>query len=263
MKIIVLLKQTPDTEAQIKVTSDGKNIDTTGMKYIINPYDEHAIEEALQLKDKDASCEVILLSYADDSVKERMLKGLAMGADRAIQIRNEELKEIDSLTLSSILVAAIQQENPDIIFCGKQGIDDDNMHVPVMIAELLAWPHVNVVNKIEYREKELMVSREVEGGQVETFTVSLPCVLGAHKSLNTPRYANLPGIMKAKKKPFEQKNLSDLGLNALALQSSIQTTVDSYKLPQKKPEGKIFRDEELQTMVDKLVEHLRTESKVL
>lgn len=263
MKIIVLLKQTPDTEAQIKITSDGKNLDTTGLKYIINPYDEYAIEEALQIKDKDPSSEVVLLSYADDSVKERMLKGLAMGADRAIQIKNEELKEIDSLTLSNILAAAIQKENPDIVFCGKQGIDDDNMHVPVMVAELLAWPHVNVVNKIEYQEKELVVSREVEGGQVESFTVSLPCVLGAHKSLNTPRYAALTGIMKAKKKPFEQKTLSDLGLNALTLQSSLQTTVDSYKLPPKKLEGKIFKGDELHTMVDKLVEHLRTEAKVL
>lgn len=263
MKILVLLKQTPDTEAQIKITSDGKNLDTTGTKYIINPYDEYAIEEALKLKANKGSGEVVLMSYADDSVKERMLKGLAMGADRAIQVKNEELPQADSLSLSNILSAAIKQENPDIIFCGKQGIDDDNMHVPVMVAELLSWPHVNVVNKIDYNDKELTASREVEGGQVETFKVSLPCVIGAHKSLNTPRYASLPGIMKAKKKPFEQKSLSDLGLDASVLQSSLQTTVSGFKLPPKKPEGKLFKDEDLQVMVDKVVDHLRTEAKVL
>lgn len=264
MKILVLLKQTPDTEAQIKISGDQKSLETSSLKYIINPYDEHAIEEALQLKTKAASSEVVLLSLANDSVKERMLKGLAMGADRAIQIKNDGLENADSLTVSEVLAAAIKSENPDVIFCGKQGIDDDNMHVPVMVAQLLNYPHVNVVNTIDYGDMaQLKVSREVEGGQVETFNVSLPCVLGAHKSLNTPRYASLPGIMKAKKKPFEQKNLSELGLDSSNLDSNQQTCVKGYKLPPQKPEGKVFKDEAISAMVDKVVNHLKTEAKVL
>ena len=264
MKILVLLKQTPDTEAQIKISPDAKSLDSTGVKYIINPYDEYAIEEALNLKKKAGTGEVVLLSFSDNSVKERMLKGLAMGADKAIQVKNEGLETSDSLLVSEVLTAAIKEENPDIVFCGKQGIDDDNMHVPVMTAELLGFPHVNVVNKIDYADlKTLTVSREVEGGQVETFQVTLPCVIGAHKSLNTPRYASLPGIMKAKKKPFIQKNVSDLGLNEENLKKNQQTSVDSYALPPKKPEGKVFKDESIEAMVEKVVEHLRTEAKVL
>lgn len=264
MKILVLLKQTPDTEAQIKISGDQKSLETTGLKYIINPYDEYAIEEALKLKAKAGSGEVVLISFADNLVKERMLKGLAMGADRALQIKNDGLEQADSLTVSQILAAAVQSENPDVVFCGKQGIDDDNMHVPVMVAELLSYPHVNVVNQMDYSDlKTLKVSREVEGGQVETFSVKTPCVIGAHKSLNTPRYASLPGIMKAKKKPFDQKSPSDLGLDMAALTSSQQTCVESYSLPPEKPEGKVFQGEAISAMVDKVVDLLKTEAKVL
>ena len=263
MKILVLLKQTPDTEAQIKISSDGSKLESSGVKYIINPYDEYAIEEALQLKAKKGSGEVVLMSFADDSVKERMLKGLAMGADRAVQIKNDSLENLDSLGISKILAEGIKSEKPDLVFTGKQGIDDDNMHVPVMTSELLSWPHVNVTSKIEYSDTSLKASREVEGGQIETFEVSLPCLIGAHKSLNTPRYASLPGIMKAKRKPYEQKTVSDLGLDSAELKNSCQTTVKSYRMPPQKPEGKIFKDEDLSVMVDKVVNHLRNEAKVL
>lgn len=263
MKILVLLKQTPDTEAQIKISSDQTQIDKSGIKYVINPYDEYAIEEALQLKSKKGSGEVVVVSFADDSVKERMLKALAMGADRALHIKNDNCSNADSLTVSKILAQAIKEENPDIVFCGKQGIDDDNMHVPVMVAELLSWPHVNVTNKLEYNDTKIKASREVEGGQVESFEVTLPAIIGAHKSLNTPRYASLPGIMKAKRKPFKQKTLADIGLDTEELKNNIQTTTIKYSLPPKKPEGKIFKDEDLDVMVNKVVTHLRNEAKIL
>ncbi len=263
MKILVLLKQTPDTEAQIKLTSDQTAIEQAGMKYVINPYDEYAVEEALQLKAKKGSGEVVIVSFAEDSVKERMLKALAMGADRAVHVGNSGLEGADSLTVAKVLAQVIKKENADVVFCGRQGIDDDNMHVHVMVAELLSWPHVNVASKLEYNEGAIKASREVEGGQVETYDVTTPAVIGAHKSLNTPRYASLPGIMKAKRKPFEKLSLEELDLNAAELSQKVQTQIVKYNYPPEKPSGKILKGEDLEIMVDKVVSYLKNEAKVL
>lgn len=263
MKILVLLKQTPDTEAQIKLNSDQTGVEQAGMKYVVNPYDEYAVEEAIQLKTKKGSGEVVVVSFAEANVKERMLKALAMGADRAVHVDNTGLEQADSLAISKVLAHVVKKENPDVVFCGRQGIDDDNMHVPVMVAELLSWPHVNVASKIEYTDVGMTVSREVEGGQVETFAVQTPVVVGAHKSLNTPRYASLPGIMKAKRKPFEKLTLEQLDLNASELAGGVQTTIAKYNYPPEKPKGTVLQGEELEVMVDKVVAYLKDEAKVL
>lgn len=263
MKIMILLKQTPDTEAKIKLSADQTAIDGAGIKYVINPYDEHAIEEALQLKSKKGSGEVVVVSFSDNSIKDRMLKALAMGADRAIHIDNAGLNQADSLTVAKVLAQVVKKECPDIIFCGRQGIDDDNMHVPVMVAELLEWPHVNVATKLEYQETKIRVSREVEGGQVEIYDVTTPAVIGTHKSLNTPRYASLPGIMKAKRKPFQKMSLAELDLNSEELLQTVQTQIKKYSYPPEKPKGIILKDEALEVMVDKVVSYLKNEAKVL
>jgi len=263
MKILVLLKQTPDTEAKIQLSSDSKSVETNGIKYIVNPYDEFAVEEALQIKAKAGDCEVVVASFGDAGTKDRILKGLAMGADRGLLISNEGLENADSLAISKVLAGVIKSESPDLVLCGKQGIDEDNMHVGVMTAELVGWPHVNVVTKLSIEGGSATVEREVEGGQVEVYEVKLPAIFGAHKSLNTPRYASLPGIMKAKKKPFDAKTVGDVGVDLNEVKGSIRTSVESFKYPAEKPAGKLFKDEPIDAMVAKVVKLLREEAKVI
>jgi electron transfer flavoprotein beta subunit len=263
VKIVVLLKQTPDTETKIKISADGAKIESGDVKYIINPYDEFAIEEALKIKEKAGSGEVVIASFGSDTAKELIIKGLAMGGDRGLLVSNEGLEAADSLTVAKVLAAAIKKETPDLVLCGKQAIDDDNMHVGVMVAELLQWPHVNVVTKLTLAGKTATVEREVEGGQVEVYEVQLPAVIGAHKSLNTPRYASLPGIMKAKKKPFDLKKPGDVGVDAAALKGQIRTQITGYANPPEKPAGKIFKGEDIEVMADKVVAALRSEAKVI
>lgn len=261
MKIVVLLKQTPDTEA--KIVTDGGKINYNDAKFIINPYDEFAIEEALQIQTKVGQAEVILVTFGNADVKDRILKGLAMGADRGLIVSNDGLENTDSLVAAQVLAAAVKTIGCDMVLCGKQGIDDDNMHVGVMTAELLGWPHVNVVTKMELNGKTVRAEREVEGGQVEIYDVQLPAVFGAHKSLNTPRYASLPGIMKAKKKPLDLKTVADLGLNIDALAKSSGTEIVGFNPPKDKPKGKVFKGEPVADMVAKVVKLLREEAKVI
>ena len=258
MKIVVLLKQTPDTEAKIGI--DGNQISMTGAS-IINPYDEFAIEEALQVKSKNAGSEVVICSVGPADTKERILKGLAMGADRGLLVDNTGLESTDSLGISKILAAVLKDEGASLVFCGKQGIDDDNMHVGTMTAELLNWPSVNVVNSFELNGDIAKIEREVEGGQVEVYESALPIIIGANKALNQPRYASLPGIMKAKRKPFDSKTIADFGLDASAL--APKTEVASFDFPPEKPQGKLFKDKPVKEMVGEVVQLLKEEAKVL
>lgn len=261
MKILVLIKQTPDTETKIRLSADSKSIEQGDVKYIINPYDEFAIEEALKVKEKLGSGEVVIASFGGESAKELIIKGLAMGADRGLLVTNTGAETTDSLGAARVLAAAIKFEKADLVFCGKQAIDDDNMHVGTMAAEILGWPHVNVVTKFELSGTTARVEREVEGGQVEVYDVSLPAIFGAHKSLNTPRYASLPGIMKAKKKPFDVKSPSDLGVDVSMLKP--RSVSRSFKYPPEKPKGKVFAGEPVEAMVEKVVKLLRDEAKVI
>jgi len=261
MKILVLIKQTPDTETKIRLTADGRNIEQGDVKYIINPYDEFAIEEALKLKEKLGTGEVVIASFGGDSSKELIIKGLAMGGDRGLLVSNAGLEGADSLGIAKVLATAINAEKADIVFCGKQAIDDDNMHVGTMAAEILGWPHVNVVTKFELNGTTARIEREVEGGQVEVYDVTLPAVFGAHKSLNTPRYASLPGIMKAKKKPFDIKSPADIGADPSVLKP--KSLIKGYKYPPEKPKGKIFAGEPVEAMVEKVVKLLRDEAKII
>ncbi len=261
MKILVFLKKTPDTESKIQISSNGTAIETGDVKFIINPYDEYAIEEAIQLKEKNAGTEVVIASFGDESVRELIIKGLAMGGDRGLLISNEGLTQVDSLGVAKILAGAAKAEKADLVLVGKQAIDDDNMHVGPMLAELLGWAHVNVVNKLVIDGTQGNAEREAEGGHLEVYKFALPAVIGANKSLNNPRYAALPGIMKAKKKPFDVKKAADFGLDASKLQAKV--TVKSYQLPPQKQAGQIFKGESVEAMVGKVVKLLREEAKVL
>lgn len=262
MRIIVCIKQTLDTEAQIRISDDGKELRLQDAKTIVNPYDEFAIEEALRIQEK-AGGEIIIVSFGPDSAKEQILRGLAMGADRGILISSSPFRQSSSLLVATVLSKLVEQEKGDIVLCGKQGIDEDNMQVGVMLAELLGWPHVNAVTQVTLSGSSAHVERETEGGQTEVYRVELPVVLGAHKSLNTPRYASLPGIMKAKKKPLETKTVSDLGLQESALQQLVQAVAVSYEFPPKKPTGKLFKGGSTEAMVAEVVALLRTEASVL
>ncbi len=261
MKILVLLKQTPDTESKIQISGDGKNIETASLKFIANPYDEFAVEEALKTKEKNGAGEVVIVTFGNESARELMIKALAMGADRAVLVSNEGLEQADSLTVAKVLAKVAQAEQAELIFAGKQAIDDDNMHVGTMVAELLGWPSVNVVTKFALNGKTANVEREVEGGQVEVYEVGLPAVFGAHKSLNTPRFTSLPGIMKAKKKPFDLKKVGDLGIDAASLKAKVQ--VKGFTPPPEKPAGQVFKGEDVAVMAEKVVKLLREEAKVI
>lgn len=257
MKIMVLLKRTPDTEARIKLSADGKAIDDEGVQYILNPYDEFALEEALQIKEKVGTGEVIACSYGTEASREIIVRGLAMGADRGLLITAAEPR--DSLGISKVLAKAVEKEQPDIVLCGKQGIDDDNMHVGVMVAEYLGWPHVNVVNKLTLNERTATIEREIEGGQMEIYETQLPLIVGANKALNSPRYVSLPGIMKAKRKPLDVLTAAELGVATAASKSEIV----GYQYPPAKPPGKLLKDKPLEEMVDEVVRLLREEAKVI
>lgn len=261
MKILVFLKKTPDTESKITISSNNAAIESGDVKYIINPYDEYAIEEAIQIKEKVAGTEVVIASFGDESVRELIIKGLAMGGDRGLLISNDGLANLDSLGVAKVLAAAVKAEKADLVLVGKQAIDDDNSHVGPMLAELLDWAHVNVVNKLILDGTNATAEREAEGGHVEVYKFALPAIVGANKSLNSPRYAALPGIMKAKKKPFDVKKPADLGLDAGALKSKLNVT--SYQYPPQKAAGQIFKGEPVDVMVGKVVKALREEAKVL
>jgi electron transfer flavoprotein beta subunit len=263
VKILVLFKKTPDTEAKIKISADQKSLDQTGVKFIINPYDEYAIEEALQLKDKAGSGEVVIVSLGDESMRELFVKALGMGADRGILVNNTGVESIDSLGVAKILAKVIEAEKPDLVLTGRHGIDDDNMHVQTMIAELLGWPQINVCTKLTVEASKLTAERSVEGGQVEVYEASLPAIVGADKALNQPRFVSLPGLMKAKKKPIDAKTVSDLGLTIDSLKQANAVEVKSYRYPPEKPKGKVFKDEPVEIMVEKVLGLLRQEAKII
>lgn len=259
MKILVLVKHVPDTETKIKLGSQGKFLDEAEFKYMVNPYDEFAIEEAVRTQEKQSG-ESIVLSLGPTRVQEAIRKALAMGIDRGIWINTEgHSGEIDSLTAARAIAKVIEDEKPDVIFAGQKAIDDDCAHVAPMVAELLGFPHVQVVTKVEWLDggKKATVEREVEGGMVEVYAVQAPMVLGAHKSLNEPRFPSLPGIMKAKKKPLAEKKFADLA----AGQACIETR--SFALPADKAAGKVFKGEAVDVMVQKVVGLLRSEAKVI
>lgn len=261
MKILVFLKKTPDTETRIQLTNNNTAIDPSDVKFIINPYDEYAIEEAIQIKERTGKAEVVIASFGDESLKELIIKGLAMGGDRGLLISNQGLEQADSLTIAKVLASAVKAENPDLVLLGKQAIDDDNMHVGPMLAELLGWAHVNVVNKLTLDGNQATAEREAEGGYLEVYKFALPAVIGANKSLNSPRYAALPGIMKAKKKPFDVKTPGDYGLNDLG--SKIKVAVTAYQYPPEKKAGQVFKGDAVDSMVAQVVKLLREEAKVI
>lgn len=258
MNIYVCIKQVPDTETKIKLNSDQSNIDTNGIKWVMNPYDEFAVEEAIQLKAKTEGATLKVLTVGPKSrVTDALRTALAMGADEALLIDAPE--NIDPYLTAKALAEAIKQEGePYQIFTGKQAIDDNAASVSQMLAELLSLPHATVVSKFERTADSAVVEREVEGGTKEVIELKGPSVVAANKGLNKPRYASLPNIMKAKKKPVKEIELSSLGVDL----NSLKVKFSNFELPKEKPPVKMLDGESAQ-QAKELARLLREEAKVI
>ncbi|MGA9406706.1 MAG: electron transfer flavoprotein subunit beta/FixA family protein, partial [Bacteroidota bacterium] len=226
MKILVFVNHVPDTETKVKVASDGKTIDTMAVNFMLNPYDEYAVEEGLKLREK-FSGEVVVATVGGDTHKEALRKALAMGCDRAVLLKDASTR--DSYGVARALADYAKEFSPDIVLCGKQSIDYDDAQVGGLVAEMLGFPSISVVVKLEIAGGIVVAEREVEGGH-EVIHSKLPIVVTAQKGLNQPRYPSLKGIMESKRKPIEERTITpvELKIEVLAL-----------KKPAAKASGKI------------------------
>jgi electron transfer flavoprotein beta subunit len=259
LKIAVLVKQVPSSEASIRVASDGRTIDPADVQWIVNPYDEYALEAALQLKEKFGG-EAVAFSLGGAKGEEAMRTCLALGLDRAVLIRDAALSAADAQVSAKVLAAAIRRFEPDLVLGGKLSIDQENSAVGVMVAQFLGLPHVSVVSKLEAESAAtLKVHREIEGG-AEVVTVDLPAVLTANKGLNEPRYASLKGIMAAKKKPLEVLDIAALGLDPASLEPT--AAVQSLEYPPARTEGKVVQGD-ARDSARELVAYLRDQAKLI
>ena len=262
MNIFVCIKQVPDTETKIVPKSDGSFIETSSIKWIMNPYDEFAVEQALQFKTANSGSIVTVVRVGGVKGTESLRTAMAMGADEAILVDAPD--NLDSFMTAKALKGAIEKsgKKPDIVFTGKQAIDDDCMQVPQLLAQMMDIPSVSVVVGFEDNGGDLTLKREIEGGALEVYEVSTPIIVACNKGLNTPRYAPLPGIMRAKKKPLATYSLSDVGVS----DSDKRIAYSKFQLPPEKPPGKKFdaTDQTSQAeVVKEVVKLLRTDAKVI
>ncbi|MCW0983791.1 electron transfer flavoprotein subunit beta/FixA family protein [Agrobacterium sp. BT-220-3] len=213
MKILVTVKRVVDYNVKIRVKPDGSGVDLGNVKMSMNPFDEISVEEALRLKEAGKADEVVVISVGPTKAEETLRTGLAMGADRAILVETED--NLEPLAVAKVVKAIAEQEQPGLIIVGKQAIDDDSNQTGQMLSALLGWPQATFASKVELKEGSVDVSREVDGG-IQTINVKLPAIVTSDLRLNEPRYASLPNIMKAKKKPLDKKALADFGIETSA-----------------------------------------------
>ena len=249
MKILVAVKRVIDYNVQIRVKEDGTGIATDNVKMSTNPPDDNAIEEAVKIKEAGKATEVVAITIGEEKTQETVRKALAVGVDRGIHVKADGI--IEPLAVAKILKKIVDKEKPDLVFMGKQAIDDDCNQTGQMLAALLNWPQATFVSKIEIKDKFLEVVREVDEG-LETIEVNVPAVVTCDLRLNEPRYASLPNIMKAKKKPIEQINASDLGVDTKPRIQQIKVE----EPPKRKAGIKVAN-------VVELVQKLKNEAKVI
>lgn len=248
MKLAACINHVPDTAAKINIAADGKTIDKTGVTYVISPYDEFAVEECLRLKEKNGG-DVTVISLGGDTHKETLRKALAMGADKAVLLKDDGVR--DSFGVAQALADYLKELSPDVVFFGKQSVDYDDGAVGVMVAEMLGLPSVSVVVKLDIAGGKATAEREIEGGR-EVVETSLPAVFTTQKGLNEPRYPSLKGIMGAKSKPIEERPASPV---------TPKTELVQLQKPPAKPAGRIVGTDV--TAVPELVRLLREEAKVI
>jgi electron transfer flavoprotein beta subunit len=249
VKILVPVKRVPDPATTIRVLPDGSGIATDNVKWVINPFDEIAIEEALRIKEKQGSGEVVLAAVGQQSWQEQLRTGLAMGADRALLVRTDAA--LDTLAIARLLAKLAEDQKPDVIILGKQAIDDDSNQVGQMLAEMLGWPQATFASKVEFQDRKCTVVREVDGG-LETIGFDLPAIVTTDLRLNEPRYASLPGIMKARK-----KELKEIPAESLGVDLTPKLKIKKLDPPPKRQAGRKVAS------VEELVQVLHNEAKVI
>jgi electron transfer flavoprotein beta subunit len=263
VEVAVLVKQVPDTETVIQIDGEGKSIATGEVKWIINPYDEYAVEGALRLKD-DQGAKVTIVSVGPQRVVESIRTALAMGADDGVLVDDPTTEGSDALGKARVLAAVLEDIGYDIILCGHRAVDDDENQVGIMVAELLGIPHLGLAVSLEVSEGKVTVQRPIEGAKV-TQEATLPAVVtfgGAHAVWN-PRYASLPGIMKAKKKPLDVKTLADLGLSGDEVGAqAAKVRVTSMELPAVRQAGQVLEGD-TEAKAKELARLLHDEAKVI
>ena len=249
MKILVAVKRVIDYNVQVRVKEDGTGVVTDNVKMSTNPPDDNAVEEAVKIKESGKAKEVVAITIGEEKAQDTVRKALAVGVDRGIHVKADGI--IEPLAVAKILQKIVDKEKPDLVFMGKQAIDDDCNQTGQMLSALLNWPQATFASKIEIKDKFLEVVREVDEG-LETVEVNIPAVVTCDLRLNEPRYASLPNIMKAKKKPIEQINASDLGVD-------IKPRIQQIKVeepPKRKSGIKVAN-------VAELVQKLKNEAKVI
>lgn len=253
MKILVPVKRVIDYNVKVRVKTDGSGVDLSNVKMSINPFDEIAVEEAVRLKEKGIASEIVVVSIGVSQAKDILRTALAMGADRAILIdaTADMNQDIEPLAVAKILATIAEQERPDLILAGKQAIDNDMNATGQMLAGLLGWGQATFASRIEVTEGSALVTREVDGG-LQTIRVRLPAVVTADLRLNEPRYVSLPNIMKAKKKPLDERTLASLGIDITPRLRATRT----MEPPQRNAGARV-------ASVDELIDRLKNEAGVI
>ena len=249
MKILVAVKRVIDYNVQIRVKEDGSGVITDNVKMSTNPPDDNAIEEAVKIKESGKATEIVAITVGEEKAQETVRKALAVGADRGVLVKTEGV--LEPLAVSKIIKKIVEKEKPDLVFMGKQAIDDDCNQTGQMLSALLNWPQATFASNIEVKENSLEVTREIDEG-LETIEINTPAIVTCDLRLNEPRYASLPNIMKAKKKPIEEINVSDLGIDTTPRVEQLKVE----EPPKRKAGIKVAN-------VAELVQKLKTEAKVI
>ena len=249
MKVLVPVKRVIDAYVKVRVKADGSGVETANVKMSMNPFCEIAVEEAVRLKEAGVASEIVAVSCGVQQSQETIRTALAMGADRGILVTSDQ--PLEPLGIAKLLKAIVEKEQPELVILGKQAVDNDNNQTGQMLAALLGWPQGTFASKIEREDGELKVTREIDGG-LETLTLKLPAVVTADLRLNEPRYASLPNIMKAKKKPLETMTPEDLGVDVTPRLTTVKVTE-----PPARQAGVKVAD------VAELVSKLKNEAKVI
>ena len=249
MKVLVPVKRVVDYNVKIRVKPDESGVETANVKMSMNPFDEISVEEAVRLKESGAANEVVIVSVGPQQAQETIRTALAMGADRGVLVQTDEA--VEPLAIAKLLKKIVQKENPNIVIAGKQAIDDDSNQVGQLLAAMLGWSQATNASKIQLGESEAEVVREIDGG-LETVKVKMPAVITVDLRLNEPRYASLPNIMKAKKKPIDVMTPDDLEIDITPRLKTLKVTE-----PSSRDSGEIVEN------IDALIEKLKNEAKVI
>jgi electron transfer flavoprotein beta subunit len=255
---VVCIAHVPDTESRIKV-ADGRRVDEAGVKFIVSPYDEFALEEAIRLKEAKGG-DVTVISFGPDRAQQALREALARGATKAIHVKGES-SDADSLGIAKVLAAAIKSIPHDLVFLGKQGVGTDNGLVGPMVAELLGYPQLNVVTHLELGDGKVTAHREIEGAE-EVLEASTPAIVTAQKGLNEPRYASLKGIMAAKKIAIDTRSIADLGLSDGEILNQ-RVVVTSLELPAEKSGGRKIDGADAANAAREILKYIKEEAKAL